>query len=118
MSQVVCFEGKFLCRNPHKEGSGYGKSNLGGVDAVLGDVAEDMIQRLRDADPSLIADQILRVDFFRDTKSGRYILNEVEGFNAQVVGMRSGDGAGNAMNLAKIYWREQTKSLVKYHLNN
>ena len=103
----MCFNGEFLCRNPHKDGSGPGRcSTLGSDDTVLGLVAEDFIARFKAAHPELITDQVLRVDFFRDSVTGRYILNEVESFNAQVVGLYGGDGAGDVMSKVRIYWKE------------
>ena len=114
----MCFNGKFICRNPHKDGDGKGESTLGHDDAVLGAIAEEMISKFKDAHPELIADQILRVDFFRDSRTGRYILNEVEGFDAQVVGLYSGDGAGRAMTKVLEYWRTKTKELVYYFLEH
>ena len=116
---MICFDGKFLGRNPHKEGSGEGRrSTLGSNDRALGDIAEDMIAQFKAAHPELIADQVLRVDFFRDSKSGRYILNEVEGFNAQLVGIKSGDPAWVAMTKAKLYWKENIIKLAKKHLSS
>jgi hypothetical protein len=66
-----------------------------------------MIATFKAQHPELIMEQILRVDFFQDSTTGRYILNEMEGFNAQVVGLRSGDGATDAMELVKGYWKEK-----------
>lgn len=114
----MCFNGKFICRNPHKNGDGCGASSLGSDDLELGAVAEDMIKRFKLAHPELIADQILRIDFFKDVRSGRYTLNEVEGFDAQVVGLYSGDGAGQAMTMAMDYWSSKTKELVIFFINH
>ena len=114
---MICFNGKFIGRNPHKDGCGSGRrSTLGSDDGILGDIAEDMIKKFKAAHPELIADQVLRVDFFRDSKSGRYILNEVESFNAMVVGIKSGDTAGLVMSKARLYWRQSILKLAKYHL--
>ena len=118
-AKVICFNGKFISRNPHKHGTSYGhQSTLGKDDSKLGAIAEGMIARLKAAHPQLIADQILRVDFFRDTKSGQYILNEVECFNAQIVGIRGGEGAGTVMDMVQNYWKTKTLELVNYYLAN
>ena len=114
---MVCFNGKMVCRNPHKDGSGSGRrSTLGSNDNVLGAVAEDMIAQFKAVHPELIADQVLRVDFFRDSQSGRYILNEIESFNAMVVGIPSGDAAGSVMMKAKLYWKKNILELARYHM--
>jgi hypothetical protein len=114
----VCFNGKFICRNPHKDGDGLGVSTLGSDDDTLAAVAENMIARFKLAQPELISDQILRIDFYRDSLSGRYTLNEVEGFDAQVVGLYSGDGAGRAMTMVRDYWISKTKELVHYFIEH
>ena len=116
---MICFNGKFISRNPHKDGCGSGRrSTLGSDDRILGDIAEDMIKQFKAVHPELIADQVLRVDFFRDSKSGRYILNEVESFNAQVVGTRSGDSAGTVMTKVQQYWKNTILKLARYHMSS
>jgi hypothetical protein len=117
-AKVVLFNGKFICRNPHKDGTGGRRSSLGSDDKALGAIAEEMAARFKASHPQLIDDQILRVDFFQDSTSGQYILNEVESFNAQVVGLGGGDSAGSVMDLVRIYWRDKAIQLAQYHVAN
>jgi hypothetical protein len=118
-AKIILFNGRFVCRNPHKNGTVTGhQSSLGANDAGLGAIAEEMIVRLKANHPQLISDQVLRVDFFQDTKSQQYILNEVECFNAQIVGLGSGDSVGTVVDMVINYWKSKTKDLVQYHLKH
>jgi hypothetical protein len=103
--------------NPHKSGSG--RSTLGARPAPLFAFANLIIETLRERFPGLIWEQLLRVDFWRHVETGKYYLNEVEGFNAQKVSTAL---AGNVSKGAKLdtslvdYWFSIICSLVDFEL--
>jgi hypothetical protein len=69
--------------NPHKRGKGI--STLGQMPEPLFAFAEEICSVLKVRFPGLIGEQVLRVDFFRHAKTGKYYLNEVEGtFNFKI----------------------------------
>jgi hypothetical protein len=75
---VVCFNGKAYYWNDHKDGNGLGA--LGSASEPLFDFAESVIRTLRERFPTeIIYEQVLRIDFWRDIRTNKYFLNEVEG---------------------------------------
>jgi len=116
-AKVVCFGGKAVFLNPHKHSGG--RSTLGDKPEPLFNFANEICRILSERFPSLIGEQILRADFFQHVETGRYYLNEVEGFNAQIVGT----GKGNAPAMfsktkasMSEYWFRIICALGDYHL--
>ena len=103
--------------NPHKGGAG--KSTLGAKSAPLFEFSNLIISTLRERFPGLIWEQLLRVDFWRHVETGKYYLNEVEGFNAQkaATGVRGNTTKGSILDACLIdYWFYIICSLVDYEL--
>jgi hypothetical protein len=81
-----------------------------------------MIKYFKDACPSLIADQQLRIDHFCEDPSDvnwdttnspfSYLLNEVEGYEAQNVCDRFDEVQARIIN----HWVQDINNLVKCHL--
>ncbi len=84
---MFCFDGEPIGRNNHKRGSGSAKSTLGTENERLFAFARDVCAKIRANSPHLIADQILRIDFFENR--GNFIVNEVELFEAMTTGPNS-----------------------------
>jgi hypothetical protein len=103
--------------NKHK--SGAGRSTLGAKPAPLFEFSNLIISTLRDRFPGLIWEQILRIDFWRHVETGKYFLNEVEGFNAQkaATAARGNSSKGSILDADIIqYWFCIICSLVDYEL--
>ena len=103
--------------NPHKVGAG--RSTLGGKPAPLFEFSNLIINTLRERFPGLIWEQLLRVDFWRHIETGKYFLNEVEGFNAQKVAttVRGFSSKGSMLDTNLMdYWFYIICSLVDYEL--
>ena len=62
----------------HKRGNGLG--SLGNDPEPLFEFAQTIVAVLRERFPTeLIHEQVLRIDFFRDIRTNKFYLNEVEG---------------------------------------
>ncbi len=89
-NKSICFNGECFGANPRKQGS-QGKSFFPPVPIhpSFDAYAERMVLSFREACPSLIADQLLRMDYFCEDPADvdgimeAYLLNEVEGYEAQ-----------------------------------
>ena len=106
-----------MCMNPHKTGAG--KSTLGAKTEPLFEFANLIIATLRERFPGLIWEQLLRIDFWRHVETGKYYLNEVEGFNAQKVSTSfAGKGSKGSILDTELtnYWFDIICSLVEYEL--
>jgi hypothetical protein len=119
-AKIVCFDGKAISRNPNKRGSS-GRSLLGkgGTSTpMLFEFAEEVITKLRVRCPSLISDQVLRVDMFQKSDTGLLIVNEVEGFEAQNVAGYGGDTQFIVSNMTQNYWESAVTNLIDYHIKS
>ena len=116
-AKIICFNGKAVSRNPNKRGSS-GKSVLGGPKNTpfLSKYAEDVIKHLKDSCPNLISEQMLRVDVFQSSKTNLLIVNEIEGFEAQNVGTRTGNSQLAVNSLIEEYWVKTVTKLIEYHI--
>ena len=102
-AKVICFDGVPVGRNTHKRGekSGLARSS----NEILYAFARRVIDELRASCPELIADGILRIYFFGelvpDGKVKRFIVNEIEGFEACLWG--AGKSAGDMLSKIMTY---------------
>ena len=108
-ASVILFGGKAQYRNPHKRASIPKSVFNRAPDSVFFEFAEDVVRRLREICPQLIADQVLRIDMFGDlseTKELLLIVNEVEGYEAAQWGAGTGSMSKvSAMNQKQEeYW--------------
>ncbi len=119
-AKIICFNGVPLGRNLHKRGQ---KSGLtGSTNDDLFAFARRVINEMRIICPELISDGILRIDFFGelgpDGKVIRYIVNEIEGYEACLWG--SGKSAGDMLSVIMTrntaYWKQQLETLIDCHL--
>ena len=93
----------------------------------LSHYAEEIIKALKDADPNFIMEQIIRIDFYRNPFMGcegwplsKFLLNEVEGFESQIVCNNSNDpqnGESRLHGYTKGYYERIFKVLVFFELN-
>ena len=120
-AKIICFNGKARFRNKNKKGDN-GRSPFRGVkDKDLFDFAEHVIAVLRRVCPELIADQVLRIDIFGFRgRPGVFIVNEIEGYEAQ----RTATGVKAGLQIAELqadvenYWYTILCELIEYHINN
>ena len=122
-ASVVCFDGIPKFRNPHKIGHRNGRSPfpLNASDKLFFDFAELVLRELRFICPELIADQILRVDFFGlrlPNGELKFLVNEIEGLEARLwgVGATAGDHLAKIEDQAEEYWYEHVETLIELHL--
>ena len=122
-ASVVCFDGVAKFRNPHKHGhkDEHSPFPLNAPDQLFFDFAERVIRELRFICPELVADQILRVDFFGQRQpNGKltFLVNEVEGLEARLwgVGVTAGDRLAEIEAEAEEYWYHQIETLIEVHL--
>jgi hypothetical protein len=119
-AKVICFNGVPLGRNTNKRGekSGLARSSTEDLYAF----ASRVIAELRTSCPELIADGILRIDFFGelgpDGKVKRFIVNEIEGFEACLwgAGKAAGDMLSKVMTYNTAYWKQKLETLIDCHL--
>jgi hypothetical protein len=106
---VFCFDGEPVGKNTHKRGRG--RSSLAKDNDRLFAFAREVCAKIRASSPYLIADQLLRIDFFE--YRGRFIVNEVESFEAQTTGPDSVriDGC------LRVWWYQTICELVNFILN-
>jgi hypothetical protein len=122
-ASVVCFDGVPKFRNPHKEGHKNQPSPFPqhAKDELFFGFARKVISDVRSACPSLIADQILRVDFFGERLpdgSLRFLVNEIESLEARLwgVGVLSGDRLSEIKEMGTLYWYQQIDTMIECHL--
>ena len=120
-AKIICFNGIAKFKNKNKRSTD-GRSPFGGVkNKVLFDFAEHVISVLRRVCLELITDQVLRVDIFgfRD-RPGEFIVNEIEGYEAQrtATGVKAGVQLARLSKNVEDYWYNTLCELVEYHINN
>ena len=122
-ASVVCFDGVPKFRNPHKIGHRDYPSPfpLNAPDELFFDYARTVIKEMRRICPELVADQILRVDFFGERLPNgklRFLVNEIEGLEARLwgIGINAGDRLANIEAMAEDYWYNQIDILIDLHL--
>jgi hypothetical protein len=120
-NKSICFNGECFGSNvPRKKGI-HGNSffPLPGH-ASFDQYAEQVITKFKAVCPSLIADQLLRIDHFcedpsdvdSDMDTFNYLLNEVEGYEAQNVCHRFDEVQARLLH----HWVNDINQLVKCHL--
>ena len=119
-AKIICFNGIARFRNPNKRSSD-GRSPFGGIEEkVFFDFAEHVISVLRRVCPELITDQVLRIDIFgfRD-RPGEFIVNEIEGYEAQRTarGVKAGAKCSGLLNDLEDYWYNTLCELVEHHIS-
>ena len=120
-ASVVLFGGEAQYRNPHKMGT-ISKSVFNhSPDSVFFKFAEDVVRRLREICPQLIANQVLRVDMFGDlSETGELVLivNEVEGYEAAQwgTGVNAISKTGAMNKKEEEYWEAEIETLIECHL--
>jgi len=122
-ASVVCFDGVPKFRNPHKVGNREYPSPfpLNAPDTLFFDFASTVIKEMRIICPELVADQILRVDFFGERLPNgklRFLVNEIEGLEARLwgIGITAGDRLAKIEAMAEEYWYDQIDMLIDLHL--
>jgi hypothetical protein len=118
-NKSICFDGECFGANPRKQGS-HGSSffPLAASHESYKTYAEKMVSRFREACPALIADQLLRIDHFCDDPADfddiilAYLLNEVEGYEAQNVCPKADQVQGRLL----MHWVKDINDGVKCHL--
>ena len=117
-ASILLFGGKSLYRNPHKKGTILKSVFNHSPDSVFFEFAEEVVRRMTAICPELIADQVLRVDFFGDlSPTGElfFIVNEIEGYEA----VQWGTGVNaitktGAMQQREIsYWKAEIETLIE-----
>ena len=120
-AKIVCFNGIPKFRNPNKKGDD-GRSPFGEVgDEDLFKFARHVIDILRKVCPELISDQVLRIDIFGFRNyPGMFIVNEIEGYEAQRTGTgtQAGEKSSQLLGNVEDYWYNILCELVEYHINN
>lgn len=120
-ASVFIFDGEAIFRNPHKDGW-IKKSPFNRVsDSVLFEFAEEVVRKLKEVCPELIANQVLRIDFFGDLcETGElvFIVNEVEGYEAQQWGIRANaiTKIAELRDKEKAHWKFEIETLIECHL--
>ena len=119
-AKIVCFNGKAQFKNLIKR-SDTGQSPFKGVkDKEFFDFAEHVIGILRRVCPEVITNQVLRIDIFgiKDCP-GMFIVNEVEGYEAQrtATGVHAGAKIAKLVENVEDYWYSILCELVEYHIN-
>jgi hypothetical protein len=122
-ASVVCFDGEPQFRNPHKKGHKEQNSPFPqfAKDELFFEFARKVIKEVRAACPDLIADQILRVDFFGERfpdGSLGFLVNEIEGLEARLwgVGVTAGDRLAEIEAMAFRYWYYQVDTMIAIHV--
>ena len=118
--KIVCFNGVPKFKNIIKKG----KSNRSPFNrtpkAEFFAFAKHVIATLKRVCPSINTRQVLRIDIFGfRTHPGKFIVNEVEGYEAHKTGagLNGCDEAGAIMDLLEQYWFDMILDLVDYHVN-
>jgi hypothetical protein len=115
-ASVVCFNGVPRYRNQNKSGR---KSGLNRVsNEICFEFAHRVIREIKAAAPELISDGILRIDFFGELLPNgerRFIVNEVEGFEACSwgTGANAGDKEMDIYALSKTYWKTTVDIMIE-----
>ena len=120
-AKIICFNGKARFRNKHKK-SRDGRSPFAGVrDKEFFEFAEHVITVMRRVCPQLISDQVLRIDIFGFRNyPGMFIVNEIEGYEAQrtATGSKAGELLSALSRDTEEYWFDVLTELIEYHLNH
>jgi hypothetical protein len=119
--KIVCFNGKHVCKNLVKRSNKKGsRSPFKGIkDSAFFDFAETVIAGMRRVCPALVADQVLRIDIFGFRRyPGLFIVNEIEGYEAQVTGsgLSSSKHMSDINTYLEAYWENQLTDLIEYYL--
>ena len=122
-ASVVCFDGEPKFRNPHKIGHRDQTSPFPqyAKDELYFEFARKVIREVRAACSDLIADQILRVDFFGERLpdgSLGFLVNEIEGLEARLwgTGVTAGDKLAQIEEMCWKYWYYQIDTLLALHI--
>lgn len=118
--KIVCFNGKAIVKNLHKKGRKGSRSPFRGITLrKLFDFAEEVIAVLRLHCPEIVTDQVIRVDIFGFIgHPGKFIVNELEGYEAQKTGSGLGgsDKCGTINVKVADYWEEIICECIEFHL--
>ena len=118
-NKSICFDGECFGANPRKQGS-QGTSFFPPVPIheSFNIYAKRIISRFREVCPYLIADQLLRIDYFCEDPADfdevvpAYLLNEVEGHEAQNNCQKADQVNGRIL----MHWVKDINNCVKCHL--
>ena len=120
-NKSICFNGECFGANPRKQGSqGQSFFHPFPMHPSFDMYAERIVSRFREACPSLIADQLLRTDYFcedptdvaKNITDENYLLNEVEGCEAQIACPKFVQVQARILNK----WVQDINSCIKFHL--
>lgn len=119
-AKVICINGYPVSANKTKRGMR--KSPVGSIvgkrenrDALY-DFCRRAIMQLKTECPELIDGSLLRVDVFQNSITRTYVVNEIEGVNAQNTGTYCADGEMQANHAVAEYYYEMLCLLVETHL--
>lgn len=118
-ASVICFNGEPKYRNKNKTNR---KSGLNRVNSkVCFDFARKVICELKAIAPELMVDGVLRIDFFGEllpNGESRFIVNEVEGFEAcdWGTGANAGDKSSLIYVKSKEYWKGIVDVMIECHI--
>jgi hypothetical protein len=119
--KIVCFDGVPAMKCKTKKGksnrSPFGRAKR----EVFFDFARCVISTLRRVCPEIVSFQVLRIDIFGFRgRPGDFIVNEVEGYEAQKagVGVDSGVEEGRILQKLEEYWTNLIYDLVEYHIKH
>ena len=119
-ASVFVFDGEAQFRNPHKGSDRFSLFDHS-PDKVFKDFAEDVVRRMREVCPELIAFQVLRVDFFGLRFPPEYklefVVNEVEGYEARQwgTGVNAVSQIGKLRELEEGQWYSQLDTAIECH---
>ena len=114
-NKSICFGGECYGANPRKQGSHGASLFPPAGHESLNTYAERMVSQFRAACPSLIADQLLRIDHFCenfDEVDPAYLLNEVEGYESLNACPKLDQVQGRIL----MHWVKDINDCVKCHL--
>ena len=118
-ASVMCFNSVPMYRNKNKKNrkSGLNKAN----NEVCFDFARKVIEELKAVAPELIADGVLRIDFFGEILpdgTRNFIVNEVEGFEAcdWGTGANAGDKSSFLYVQSVQYWKGIVDVMIECHI--
>ena len=120
-ASVFVFDGEGIFRNPHKGSDRFSLFDHS-PDQVFFDFAKDVVKRLREVCPELIAHQVLRVDFFGlrlpPENKLEFVVNEIEGYEARQwgTGVNAMTKLGNLKELEERQWYLLLDTGIECHL--
>lgn len=119
--KIVCFNGVPRIKNAVKKGK-HGRSPFRRAKKeTFFAFARDVIETIQRVCPALVSHQVLRIDLFGFRGApGKFIVNEIEGFEAHVTGCGTSsiDQTAPIQTMLEEYWFNEISNLVAYHIDH